>query len=102
MTEWTAILTPALTIFGFVVAGIGVFYAQRAAMTLIAERLSILGGRMINMETELKKLTDVVTQIAVERERLNAVIASVDSLREFQQWAREKLDRIEARDRGHR
>lgn len=104
--EWSItignILTTALTIFGFVGAGMAVFYAQRTAMAVMSERLSILGARMINMETELKKLTDVVVQMAVERERVNALISTVEGLREFQQWAREKLERIETRDRGQR
>lgn len=73
--DWTVNLGHILTFLG-VAGGLWVWARQHTKDTsLIAERLQVLGGRVINVETELKELNQVVTALAVQDARIVAMEA---------------------------
>jgi hypothetical protein len=62
-----------LTFIGFVVGGLGVVYTMRAEVRGLL-------ARMVDVEVELRKMSDVLVAIARQDERLNAVDRRLDSL----------------------
>jgi hypothetical protein len=62
-----------LTFFGFVVGGLGVVYTLRSEVRGLVDR-------MVDVESELRKMSDVLVAIARQDERLNSVDRRLDSL----------------------
>lgn len=71
--DWTLNVGNLLTFAGGIVTLVALYYAMRMDVTLTAEKLSVLGGRMINLETEIKKLTEVTATLAIQSHRMTAL-----------------------------
>lgn len=62
-----------VTFFGFVIGGLGVVFALR-------HDVRTLGNRMVSVEEELKKMTDVMVTLARQDEQFKSVNRRLDSL----------------------
>ena len=75
--DWTItagnIIEGAATITGFIVAGLGFFYALRADLT-------ILSTRVLDVEQELKELSKVLVQMAAQSTRLEDMDRRTDRI----------------------
>jgi TolA-binding protein len=66
-------LGEVLTLVGFIATMIGAAYVVR-------EQVKSLTNRMVSVETELKKMTDVMVQLGRQDERLNSMDRRIDDL----------------------
>lgn len=71
--DTTINLGQLVTFFGFVIGGLGVVFALR-------HDVRNLGGRMTNVEAELRKMTDVMVTLARQDEQFKSVNRRLESL----------------------
>src|SRR5258708_17254734 len=90
------------TVFTFVVVLIaigGFFHALRSSLNITNERMLMLSGRMINVENEVKKLSEILIAMAAQDERALSLTQRVDRMQEesleWRTWVRERIDRLE-------
>lgn len=108
--EWSIslgnIITSGLTLLGFVVAAFGFFYALKSSIALQAMQTDILAGRMINVENEIKKLSEVVVSMAAADQRMTGHTRRMDAMdrdaQEWRTWVRGQFDAIHEELRGRR
>ncbi len=102
------LLTVLLTVIGFVGTVTGMFYALRTQTALQGasvqsladiqtERLTTIGGRMINLELEVKELKNVLVALAAQDARLLAIAQLHTSDVERMDRLQEQIDRINNR-----
>ncbi len=78
-----------------------------ASSNLIAERMQTLGGRIINLETDVKELNKVIISMAESNVRLDSIDARINNhIEEYSQWKswvrgqlRDCLDEMRGRTR---
>lgn len=103
--EWSItvgnIVTTAFTVLGFIVAALGFFYALRSSLEMQGEKISLLSGRMINVENEIKELKNVLIKLASQEEKLSALAQRMDRIQsseeEWRLWITERFDRLNNR-----
>lgn len=97
--DWTINIGHLLTLAGFIGSLVAMYFALRQAVVVLAATVAVklehLGGRMINVENDLKQMSHVLTQVAVQNERMDNVEARVDQIakasEEHRQWTREQV-----------
>lgn len=101
--EWTItfgqIAASTLTLLGFVAAAFGFFLALRKSIDLTTERMGVLAGRMINVEAELKQLAKVMTNQAVQDQKILSLDQRLDriqgSTEEWRLWVGQRISELE-------
>lgn len=73
------LVTIAFMLAGFAGGAFGLYYGIRGNLNQHKYMLETFGGRMINIETELRTMRDVLTQVAVQDERMSSLDARMQS-----------------------
>lgn len=70
MIDWTINIGHILVSLGFLGSGIGCYFALKNGIGILTVKLDIFGGRVINIETEMRELGKTMTAVAVQDERI--------------------------------
>ena len=76
--DWTINIGNLLVIGGFLLGGLGFVYTIRADVNSLKGTEVGLAARLVSVETELKKMTDVLISLARQDERLSAQDHRID------------------------
>lgn len=68
--DWSINLGHVLTLCIYVAAVFAAFFAIKTEVAIMAERLQTLGGRVLNVESNLKELTHIAISIAETKKAL--------------------------------
>lgn len=101
--DWTFnvgnIISILFTLIGFGLGAIGLYYGLKGNVDRLAYMLEIFGGRIINIENEVKALREVLIKVSVQDERLSNLDRRLD---EFQSaanthraWVAERIGKLE-------
>lgn len=69
-----------LTLFGFAIGGLGVVWALKSDVRLLAKELETMTGRLGGLEKKWEKVADALTALAVQEARLNSIDRRIDDL----------------------
>lgn len=82
--DWTFnvgnVATILFTLVGFAGGAFGLYYGLKGNVAKLAYMLEVFGGRIINVEAEMRAMRDVLTRVAVQDERLASMDARQQSL----------------------
>lgn len=69
-----------LTFIGFAIGGLGVIWALKSDVRLLASELESMTKRLGGLETKWEKVADALRDIAVQEVRLNHIDRRIDDL----------------------
>jgi hypothetical protein len=100
--DWTFnaghILTLFIALTGFAGTGVGIYFALKIAVTILAVKLDTFGGRLINVENDLKGIGQALVQVAVQDERMTNLEKRVDDMgrdnENHRRWTRDNIAHI--------
>lgn len=69
-----------ITILTVLVSVVSAVYSLLARLNLVVNSVSTISARMDDMETELKKQTDILIELAQTRERMNGLERRIEEL----------------------
>jgi len=75
--DWTVnvgmLIMISFTLVGFAGGGFGLYFGIKGNLDRHADRLETFGGRMINVEIEMRAMRDILTKVAVQDERMSSM-----------------------------
>lgn len=96
--DWTFNVGHFFTLVGMVGTAMAIYFALRFDVKVASLQLSLLGGRMINVENQLKELTQLTVKMAESNIRMESLDARFDEqhrrLNSFEDYLRRIEDRI--------
>lgn len=103
MIDWTIsfgnLVVVIITILGWVGLAIGNYIFIRLSIEKLAYVIETHGGRLINVENEMRQITDLLKEVAVQDEKLNNITRRIDDQQkaadESRAWFRRRLDEVE-------
>lgn len=103
MIDWTINFGHVLTLVGFIITVIGLYYALKQNVAVLSATMTVklehLGGRMINVENDLKSMHQVLTEVAVQNVRCDNIESQIGFLQkateEHRVWASQKIASLE-------
>lgn len=83
-----------LTFFGFAIGGLGVVWALKSDVRLLAKELETMTGRLGGLEKKWEKVADALTALAVQEARLNSIDRRIDDLQHGMGFILDGLPRV--------
>lgn len=83
-----------LTFFGFAIGGLGVIWALKSDVRVLARQFGDLGDRLAGLERKWDKVADAMTAIAVQEARLNSLDRRIDDLQHGRGFVLDGLPRV--------
>lgn len=84
MIDWTVSVGNIIQIVAFLGAGLAMFFAMRADIRVIRHDLGNLKQRQNDLNEAFTQLGKILTQVAVQDQRIVAIEKTVDELRHGQ------------------
>ena len=69
MIDWTVNFGHILMFATFITTVVGAYFALKSVVGMLTYKLDNFGGRVINIETELREMSKIMTAVAVQDER---------------------------------
>lgn len=82
--DWTVSVGNILQVIAFIGAGLAMFFAMRADIRVIRHDLSNIKERQNILNEAFTQLGNILTKVAVQDERLNAMAKDIDEMRHGQ------------------
>ena len=80
---------------GFLGSLVGLYVGLKQGVAILAVKLDTFGGRMINVENDIKGINNILRDVAVQNERMNSMESRIKYLdektEEHRQWTREAV-----------
>lgn len=96
--DWTINVGHIIILLGFLGSLIGMYFGLKQGVAILAVKLETLGGRMINVENDIKGINNILRDVAVQDERMNYIEQRIDSIdkktEEHRQWARDQVSHL--------
>lgn len=70
-----------VTLLGFFLGGFGFVWTMKGELRVHAAYLKSLGERIVDVESEIKKIAEVLVVLGRQDERMNAMQRQIDDLR---------------------
>ncbi len=102
MVSFGQVATAIMTLLGFFGGFVIFLFGLRTQAAILSNKLETLGGRMINVEFQLRELTDVVKQQAVQTEQILSLGIRMGRIEERQLLTSEQLSKLTRDGRGSR
>lgn len=95
MFDWTINLGHILTILGFLGVGATGYVGVRSFLAVMSVKLDIFGGRVLNIEVEMREMNKTITTVAVQNERMDGfdrrIVNLEASTEAHRRWVREEV-----------
>lgn len=93
--DWTINIGHIVLMLGFLGSLVGLYVGLKQGVAILAVKLDTFGGRMINVENDLKSINNVLRDVAVQNERMNSMEDRIESIdkktEEHRQWVRDQI-----------
>lgn len=82
--DWTISVGNLLQIAVFLVVGIGAFFALRTDIKILHNQVRIINDRQDDLATTTTNISNTLTTVAVQGERINQMSKTIDEMRHGQ------------------
>ena len=93
------LVTIVFTLVGFAGGAFGLYFGMKGNINKLGYVIETQGGRIINVETEMRAMRDVLTEVAVQDQQIDHLAERLTGLRTsheaFRAWAQERITKLE-------